>query len=79
MAQFLLTAKQSINRPNGFHLDKGTQIMLTIPVMGIMPGNLFNNNRCKNYILQQFKMNGINIPETDCAFYSRGNWDVKML
>lgn len=79
MAQFLLTAKQGINRANGFHLDKGTQIMITIPIMGIMPGNLFNNSRCKENLLQQFKMNGINIPPTDQAFYSRGNWDVKML
>ena len=59
MAQFILTAKQDINRPNGFHLDKGTQLNITIPMMGIAPGNLFGNNRCKEQLLQQFKMNGI--------------------
>ena len=79
MAQFILTAKQDINRPNGFHLDKGTQLNITIPMMGITPGNLFGNNRCKEQLLQQFKKNGIFIPPTDSGFYSRGNWDIKMI
>ena len=50
MAQFLLTAKQGINRPNGLHLDKGTQIMINVPLLGIQPGNFFGNPRCKDII-----------------------------
>lgn len=79
MAQFILTARHDINRPNGFHLDKGTQLNITIPLLGITPGNLFGNNRCKDYLLQQFNINGISIPPTDLGFYSRGSWDIEML
>ena len=43
MAQFILTAKQNIVRPNGFYLPKGHQMEITIPMAGIQPGNLFGN------------------------------------
>lgn len=79
MAQFEITARHDINRPNGFHIDKGAIFTINIPMMGIGPGNLFNNNRCQEALLQQFKINGMDIPKTDIGFYSRGSWDVKML
>lgn len=78
MTQFILTAKQNIIRPNGFNLPKGHQMIITIPMLGIQPGNLFGNNRCKEALLNQFRLQGINIPPTDTGFYSRANWDVKM-
>lgn len=79
MAQFEITARHDINRPNGFHIDKGATFTINIPMMGIGPGNLFNNNRCQESLLQQFRMNGMDIPKTDSGFYSRGSWDIKML
>lgn len=79
MSQFILTAKQGINRPNGFHIDKGTQLVINIPIMGIQPGNFFGNPRTKDFILTQFRAQGMNIPPSDQAFYSRGNWDVKKI
>lgn len=78
MAQFVLTARYDINRSNQFHLDKGTQLNITIPMAGISTFNLFNNSRCKDALLNQFKLQGINIPASDMAFYSLGCWDVKM-
>lgn len=78
MAQFELTARHDINRPNGFHIPKGSCFTINIPMMGIGPGNLFNNNRCQDALLQQFRMNGMDIPKTDSGFYSRGSWDIKM-
>lgn len=78
MAQFILTAKQNIVRPNGFYLPKGHQMEIIIPMAGIQPGNLFGNSRCKEALLNQFKLHGINIPPTDMGFYSRGYWDIKM-
>ena len=39
MAQFVLTLKAPVDRPNGFHLDKGAVFTINIPVMGITPNN----------------------------------------
>lgn len=79
MAQFEITARHDINRANGFHIDKGATFTINIPIMGIGPGNLFNNNRCQDALLQQFRMNGMDFPKTDSGFYSRGSWDIKIL
>ncbi len=78
MAKFILTASHDINRANGFHLDRGYQITITVPQIGIGPNNLFNNSRCRDTIIHQFQNNGIFIPPTDTGFYSRGSWDIKM-
>ena len=79
MAQFEITARHDINRPNGFHVDRGTTFTLNINVVGITPGNLFNNTRCQDALIQQFRVNGMDIPKSDYGFYSRGTWDIKML
>lgn len=79
MAQFVLTLRQDVNRPNGFHLDKGVVFTINIPVMGITPINLFNNSRCKGPLLQQFKMNGIDLPQNDILYTNKGAWDIKMI
>lgn len=78
MAQFQLTATSDINRCNGFHMDKGTTININIHMAGITPYNLFNNSRCQEALIQQFKLNGIDLPRTDAVF-SRGYWDIKMM
>lgn len=78
MPTFELTAKQSINRPGGFYIARGQEITITIPMMGIGPNNLFGNNRCKEALVRQFQLNGIDIPPTDTGIYSRGLWDVRM-
>jgi hypothetical protein len=78
MAQFVLTAKHIIQRASGLHIDSGTQITVNIPMMGITPYNLFGNSRCKDQLLQQFRINGIDAPATDAGLYSRGTWDIKM-
>ena len=78
MPTFVLTTKHAVDRPGGFHLDKGQQITININVIGITPGNLFGNNRCKDALVQQFKLNGIDIPPTDYGIYSRGLWDIRM-
>lgn len=78
MPSFELTAKYPVNRPNGFHLDKGQQITININIAGIYPNNLFGNNRCKEALVQQFKINGIDIPPTDSGIYGRGLWDIRM-
>ena len=79
MANFLLTATRNIDRANGFHIDRGCEIAINIPMMGIGPNNLFQNSRCKDTLIRQFQLQGINIPPTDLAFYSRGTWDIRML
>ena len=79
MAQFVLTLRNDVNRPNGFHLDKGYECTINIPVMGITPNNLFNNSRCKEPLFQQLKMNGIDLPQNDILYTSKGLWDVKMI
>lgn len=78
MAQFQLTATHDINRNNGFHIDRGTTISVNINMMGITPNNLFNNQRCKDVLIEQFRVNGIDLPYTDAVF-SRSCWDIKML
>ena len=78
MPTFDLIAKHSENRINGFHIEKGTQITIHINMMGITPNNLFGNNRCKDALVQQFRMNGIDIPPTDAGIYGRGMWEIKM-
>lgn len=78
MAKFVLTATHNIDRP-GLHIDKGQQITLNINVFGITPNNLFNNSRCQDALIQQFGVNGINVPKTDYGVYGRGAWDIKMM
>ena len=79
MAQFVLTLRQDVNRPNGFHSDKGAVFTINIPVMGITPNNLFNNSRCKGPLIQQLKVNGIDLPQSDILYTNKGSWDVKMI
>lgn len=79
MATFELTAKYNTSRPGGLYIEKGQQITININMMGIEPGNLFGNNRCKDMLVQQFKLNGINVPPTDTGIYGRGLWDVRKL
>ena len=79
MAQFVLTLKAPVDRLNGFHLDKGYECTINIPVTGITPNNLFNNSRCKGPLLQQFKMNGIDLPQNDILYTNKGAWDIKMI
>lgn len=79
MAQFVLTLKAPVDRPNGFHLEKGTEFTINIPVMGITPNNLFNNSRCKDQLIQQMRFNGIDLPKNDIIYANKGPWDVKMM
>ena len=78
MPQFQLTATHQIDRANGLHIDKGQTFTVNINLMGITPYNLFNNPRCKDALIQQFKINGIDAPYSDAGIYSRGAWDIKM-
>ena len=66
MAQFVLTLRNQVDRPNGFHLDKGAVFKI-------------NNSRCKGPLLQQFKMNGIDLPQNDILYTNKGAWDIKMI
>ena len=79
MPEFILTARHDINRANGFHIAKGMELQITIPLCGLNPSSLFGNSRCRNQLLEQFRIKGINIPPTDHGFYSRGSWDIIML
>lgn len=78
MPTFELTARHDINRVNGLHIDRGQQFTVNINMMGITPTNLFGNSRCMNQLVQQFKMNGIDVPKSDFGVYSRGTWDIRM-
>lgn len=79
MPTFILTARHNINRVGlGLHIDKGQQYTININMMGIGPNNLFNNSRCENALIQQFRNLGIVAPRTDTIF-SRGPWEIKML
>lgn len=78
MATFTLTATHSTSRPGGLYIVKGDEITINIPMMGIGPNNLFGNNRCKEALVRQFQINGIDVPPTDTGIYSRGMWDIKM-
>lgn len=80
MATFVLTAKTDINRPKAnLHIDKGAQFQLHINVVGINPCNLFNNERCRDELMRQFRFNGIDLPRTDPIVASKSYWDVKQL
>ena len=80
MPTFVLTATHNIDRPKaGLHIDRGQSFTVNINMMGITPVNLFNNSRCQAALVQQFQVNGINVPKTDYSIYSRGNWDIKIL
>lgn len=78
MAQFIITARNDINRPNGFHIDRGQEFAININITGIGPNNLFGNLRCKDALIQQFRVNGIELPPSDLIYNSRGPWDIKM-
>ena len=77
MPIFEITARHDINRPNGFHVDRGATFTINIHMDGIKPYSLFNNSRCQDNLIQQFRINGMDIPKTDYGFYSLGTWDVK--
>jgi hypothetical protein len=77
MPSFILTARSDINRPNGLHIGRGDEINVNINVAGINQYNLFNNSRCKEFLVRQFQINGIDVPQNDSIF-SRGTWDIKM-
>jgi len=78
MAKFKLTAHQTMNLGQGIQIPKGQQLSINIPIMGITPGNLFGNPRCKDALLQQLSVNGINVPPNS-PILDRGHWEVKML
>ena len=77
MPKFELTARHDLNH-NGMHVDKGTQLTIMIPVMGITPGSLFGSSRCKDALRQQFAVNGLNLPPNS-PWLNLGCWDVKMV
>lgn len=79
MPTFILTARQNTFRASGLYIEKGQHITININMMGIEPNNLFNNSRCQDALVQQFKLNGIFAPPTDYGLYSRGTWDVKKI
>lgn len=76
MAQFILTASHSCNI-GGQHIERGQSFSVNIPMMGITPGNLFNNSRCTDNILKQFSAQGIDLPK-DSPLLNSGHWDIKM-
>lgn len=78
MATFEITARHQIDRAGGLHIDKGQTFSININMMGITPVNLFNNSRCMEQLVKQFQLNGIDVPKTDTAIYSRGAWDIVM-
>lgn len=78
MPTFVLTARHDINRVNGLHIDRGQTFNVNINMMGITPANLFGNSRCADQLVQQFRLNGIDVPKTDAGIYSRGAWDIKL-
>ncbi len=79
MATFILTSKSNIDRPGGFHFDKGGTVEIHIHMQGLTPNNLFNNSRCKEQLLQQFRIQGFNLPPNDPVLNAKGCWDIKML
>lgn len=79
MPTFILTARHDINRPQiGLHVCRGQEITINVNMLGITPTNLFGNSRCQDAVVKQFQLNGIDVPKTDAAVYSRGAWDIKM-
>ncbi len=79
MPSFEITARHPIDRSGGLHIDKGQTFTININMMGITPVNLFNNSRCAEQLVNQFKLNSIDVPKTDAGIYSRGAWDIKMV
>lgn len=79
MATFELTATRDIHRPSlGLDIHKGDRYTIHINMTNITPINLFNNSRCQDALIQQFKINGIDVPKSDAGIYSRNAWDIKM-
>ena len=78
MATFELTARSPVYRTGGLYIERGQTFTVNINMIGITPNNLFNNSRCKNQLIQQFKNNGIDVPITDSGIYSRRAWDIKI-
>ena len=78
MASFVITARTNIDRANGFHINRGQEFNININMCGITPINLFGNSRCKAQLMQQLRLNGIDLPETDPVMLSKGYWDIKM-
>lgn len=78
MPTFILTALHDVTRPN-LSINRGDQFTIHINMSGILSGNLFNNSRCKDALIQQFRVNGIDVPYSDAGIYSRGTWDIDML
>lgn len=79
MPTFVLTARHNIDRPQiGLHVCRGQEITVNINMMGITPGNLFGNSRCRDALVRQFRVCGIDVPPTDAGVYSRGAWDIAM-
>lgn len=76
MAQFVLTARHP-SFFGGQSIDRGQSFTINIPMMGITPVNLFNNSRCADSILQQFKNQGIDLPKNS-PLLNGGHWDIKM-
>jgi len=79
MATFILTAKQNIDRGNGFHFSKGGTVELHINMAGINPNNLFSSSRCREQFLRQMSYAGIDLPKNDPVLNNRAYWDISML
>lgn len=77
MPTFILTATHDINRP-GLEINRGDRFEIHINMPGIGPNNLFNNSRCKDALIQQFRVNGIDVPYSDAGVYNRGSWNIDM-
>ena len=78
MATFEITARHQIDRAGGLHIERGQTFTININMMGITPVNLFGNSRCVEQLVNQFKLNGIDVPKNDSGVYSRGAWDIRM-
>lgn len=80
MPKFVIKATHNIDRPQiGLHINKGQEFTININMMGITPNNLFGNSRCQDALIQQFRVNGIDVPRSDYGIYSRGTWDITMI
>lgn len=77
MPRFELTARIDMYQ-NGMYVSKGTPVSVNIPMMGILPGNLFSNSKCKDALLQQFAINGLPLPPNS-NWLNTSHWDVKMV
>ena len=76
---FVLTLRNSVNRADGAHIDKGAAFLINIPVMGITPTNLFGNSRCKDQLIKQLLLHRIDLPKNDPLYNNKGYWDIKMV